>query len=103
MITHVVIFTWNDGVTAAQVDGVRQALDRMAGDLGHLATISHGPDLVLRAGNGDYALVARFATVDDWHRYQAEPRHKDVVATHIVPIQASRLTAQFETAGASDD
>ncbi len=98
MIAHVVIFTWNGLATAARIDDLRKALDRMAGEIEVLAAITHGPDLALRDGNGDYALVAHFAVVEDWHRYQADPRHKHVVETFIAPIQQSRLTIQFEMA-----
>ena len=98
MITHVVIFTWLATATDTQINHLHVALDHMAGELASFVTISHGPDLKLRDGNGDYALVARFATTDDWHRYQADPQHKHVVETYIAPIQAARLTIQFESA-----
>lgn len=96
MVTHIVIFTWVPGTTPAQIVEVGHALDNLASALSHLVTIQHGPDLHWREGNGDYALVARFADRAGWDAYQADPRHKAFVHDIILPIQASRLTLQFE-------
>ena len=95
IVTHVVIFTWVAGTTAEQVASLSHALDGLAADLSDMAAISHGPDLLYRDGNGDYALVATFADRAGWDAYQADPRHKAVVRNVIAPIQAARLTIQF--------
>ena len=95
MVTHVVIFSWRDGVAADDVARLREGLDRLAADLSDLATIRHGADLRFRDGNGDYALVATFADRAGWDAYQAHPRHQALVRDLVAPIQASRLTIQF--------
>lgn len=95
MVTHVVIFSWKSETTKAQIEELRNALDRLADDLADLATITHGADLCFREGNGDYALVATFADEGAWRIYQADPRHKAFVNDMVTPIQASRLTIQF--------
>jgi hypothetical protein len=95
MVTHIVIFTWNPGVTGQQVARFQHALDHMASELKELTTIRHGPDLRFREGNGDYALVATFADKAAWDTYQAHPAHKAFVRDCVTPIQASRLTIQF--------
>lgn len=95
MVTHIVIFTWVAEATPEQVASLREALDRLAVEMSDLATISHGPDLRLRSGNGDYALIATFADEAGWGAYQADPRHKAVVREFVAPIQAARLTVQF--------
>lgn len=95
MITHVVIFTWLPGVSDTQVAALGQALDRLATELSALVTISHGPDLAYREGNGDYALIATFADRQGWADYQAHPSHKAFVRDFVTPLQASRLTIQF--------
>jgi hypothetical protein len=64
-------------------------------ELSGMVTISHGPDLQIREGNGDYALVAVFADRAGWNNYQADPRHKAFVRDFVTPIQAARLTVQF--------
>ena len=98
MVTHVVIFTWVDGTTAGQVDSLGRALNRLAAELSDLVTIRHGPDLRFRNGNGAYALVATFADRAGWDAYQADPRHKAFVHDFVAPIQAARLTIQFQEA-----
>ena len=95
MVTHIVVFTWLPGATAAQVENLGQALTALAAQMRGNAVIRHGADLGFRDGNGDYALVATFADRDDWDSYQADPRHKAFVRDHVTPIQAARLTVQF--------
>lgn len=95
MLTHIVIFTWNVGTCADQVDDLRRALDDLAAVWSGRATFSHGPDLGFREHNGDYALVATLADRAAWDEYQADPRHKAIVREHVTPMQASRLTIQF--------
>lgn len=98
VVTHIVIFTWVDGTTAAQVTSLARALDGLAAELSHLVSIRHGADLRYRDGNGDYALVATFADRAGWDTYQADVRHKDFVRDFVSPIQASRLAIQFQDA-----
>ncbi len=95
MVTHSVIFTWIAGTTAEQVESLRRALDQLAAELSVMVTLSHGPDLLFRDGNGDYALVATFADRAVWHAYQAHPKHKAFVRDFVTPIQASRVAIQF--------
>jgi len=95
MLTHVVIFSWVEGVAADAVARLRDALDTLASDFADVASFAHGPDLGFREGNGDYALVATFPDRAGWDAYQADPRHKAFVRDHVIPIQASRLTIQF--------
>jgi hypothetical protein len=104
MVTHIVIFTWIAGTTAEQVDGLRQALDQLAAALSDTqARISHGPDLRFRDGNGDYALVATFPDRASWDDYQADPRHKAFVRDFVSPLQAARLTVQFQSEDICND
>lgn len=93
MVTHIVIFQWVSGVTAAQLTAFGAELSRLATELD--ASIIHGPDLAFRKGNGDYALVASFSDLAAWNAYQANPRHQAFVRDFVTPIQASRLTIQF--------
>ena len=96
MITHVVIFSWVEEVTPAEVDRVRTGLSALATELSGIATINHGSDLEFRDGNGDYGLVATFADRQAWDAYQAHPSHKAFVRDCVLPIQASRRTIQFQ-------
>jgi hypothetical protein len=95
VVTHVVIFTWIAEATEAQVKALGEGLTLLASELADLVTISHGRDLKLRDGNGDYALVATFTDQAAWSAYQAHPSHKAFVRDVVTPLQASRLTIQF--------
>ena len=95
MVTHIVIFTWADGVVSNQIGAFREALDRLASELSDLGTIRHGPDLGYRDGNGDYALVATFADQASWNAYQAHPQHKAFLREMIEPLVVARLAIQF--------
>jgi hypothetical protein len=94
-ITHIVIFTWRDSVTSAEIAELEQALDRMAADMADLVTNRHGPDLRFREGNGDYALVATLIDRAAWDAYQEDPRHKAFVRDFVTPLAASRVAVQF--------
>ncbi len=95
MVTHIVIFSWKSGVTPGQVESFGQALSQMAGELAHLVSIQHGPDLAFREGNGDYAMVATFADKAGWDAYQVHPTHKAFVRDVVTPVLASRIAIQF--------
>ena len=94
MIIHAVIFTWKDHVTRADVDAVTAGIDDMRPSITGLVALDHGPDLVLRPGNGSYLLVAKFEDEAAWRAYQANPAHKRLVAEVIAPLQASRVATQ---------
>lgn len=95
MLTHIVIFSWVPDVSAEQLGGLRQQFDELAAQVAGFTTIRHGPDLRIRSGNGDYALIATFADRSGWDEYQQHPAHKAFVRDVVTPIQASRLTIQF--------
>ncbi len=95
MLTHVVIFNWTAGTAAEKIERLGKALDRMALSVAGLSAMKHGPDLGVREGNGDYALVASFPDREAWAAYQADPTHKAFVRDHVAPILASRVTIQF--------
>ena len=95
MIIHAVIFTWKDSVTRADVDAVTTALDDMRRSVTGLLSLDHGPDLVLRPGNGSYLLAARFEDEAAWRAYQDNPAHQRVVSEIISPLLASRVAAQI--------
>ena len=97
MISHLVMFTWKDGVTPEQVAELTTAIDALHGLVPGLISIHGAPDVRLRPGNPDYLLAATFANGDAWHAYQAHPRHKALVRDMIEPMTAHRLAMQ--TAG----
>jgi len=94
VIVHIVIFTWKDGVTSTEVDALRAAIDAMVPQLGDVQSFQHGPDLRIRPGNGDYALVAAFADEEAWRNYQEHPAHKALVRDVVAPLRKGSVAMQ---------
>jgi len=92
---HLAVFSWQDGVTAEQVEQVSSALSELPGHIPQLRGYRHGPDLGLRAGNGDYGVCALVDTEDDVSAYLDNPEHLRVLQQVIVPIRAQRLAVQI--------
>lgn len=95
MFRHVVMFQWNEGVDSTQIDGVAAALDRLPAAIPEILTYAHGADAGVNAGNFDYAVVADFATVDDYLVYRDHPQHQAFIAEHIAGRVASRAALQY--------
>jgi len=91
---HLATFTWQDGVTAEQVEEVSSALSKLPGHIPQIRGYHYGPDLGLRAGNADYGVCALVDTEDDVSAYLDDPEHVRVVQQVIAPIRAQRLAVQ---------
>lgn len=92
------MFKWNDGVDSTQIEALAVALDRLPTVIPAIRTYAHGPDAGVNAGNFDYALVADFATVDDYLVYRDHPEHQAFLAEHIVGRVAARAALQYPVA-----
>ena len=96
MIRHVALFRFVDDLESGAIDDVDRALAALPGSIDVLAAFRHGRDLDLTEGAWDYAVVADFATADDYHAYATHPRHVEVVTTTIRPILAEAARIQFD-------
>lgn len=99
MIRHVVVFRWQPGTTAAEVDRVRAGLAELRAAIGGIADYRYGADAGLAAegaGNADFAITADFATVADYLVYRDHPRHQAFIAEVIRPIVAERHAVQMD-------
>lgn len=96
MLRHVVLFHWKPGTTPEQVRAVTDGLRALPAVIPEIAGYHVGPDAGLVEGNADFAVVADFASEADWATYRAHPVHQAVIAEHITPIAAERLSAQYE-------
>lgn len=94
MILHVVMFTWQPGVTPERVTALTAAIADLRGLVPGLVSIQGSPDLGLRPGNPDYLLTARFEDAAAWHAYQAHPRHTALLGDVIGPMLAHRQSMQ---------
>src|SRR5437868_12463932 len=96
MIRHCVMFRWNDNLSPATIGEVEAALTKLPAAITAIASYSFGRDIGVNTGNFEFAVVADFATVDDYVVYRDHPDHKRVVAELIVPNIAERSAVQFD-------
>jgi hypothetical protein len=95
MILHVVTFTFRDDVTDEQLDAADEALARLPGRIDALRSYSHGRDLRLRPGTGDYAVVALVDDEDGLTAYLDHPDHEEAVRTAVTPLVLTRQAVQI--------
>ena len=96
MIRHVVMFRWNETASPEHLSAFATALDGLPSAIASIATYRHGPDLGINAGNHEYAVVADFATVEDFLTYRDHPEHQRLITEHITGRVADRASVQFE-------
>ena len=96
MIRHVVVFRWNDSVTDADLAAIAAGLDALPSSIAEIVDYRHGPDLGLNPANSQYAIVADFASADDFATYRDHPEHQRFIADHITGKVADRAAVQFE-------
>ena len=97
MIRHCVMFRWKDGTSASTIGDVETALAKLPAAIPAIVSYSFGSDVGVNEGNYEFAVVADFATLDDYVIYRDHPDHKQVIVDVIVPNIAERSTVQFET------
>jgi Stress responsive A/B Barrel Domain len=97
MIRHCVMFRWKDGTSPATIGEVEAALAKLPDAIPAIAAYTFGRDIAVNSGNYEFAVVADFATLDDYLVYRDHPDHKQVIVDLIVPNIAERAAVQFET------
>lgn len=93
-VRHVVLFTWRDTTTTEQVEAVATALRRLPEVIPGIRRFELGADLAINDGNADFAVVADFASLEDYLAYRDHPEHRAVVTDVIAPLLASRTAVQ---------
>lgn len=98
MIHHVVLFTWRDALPEGYLDTIAEALDKMRATMPYIVDYRYGPDRGLHeSGNADFGIVATFANVDDWRRYDTDDLHNSIRADVFKPVVGTRTVMQFES------
>lgn len=98
MFRHVVMFRWNEDVTAEEVSATRCALDGLPALVPTIRDYRHGGDAGVNSGNFDYVVVADFDDVDGYLAYRDHPDHLALIAEHIAGRVADRAAVQYEVA-----
>jgi hypothetical protein len=94
MIRHIVALRLNGSATPERVARIRSELAAL--DVPGRVAFTMGPDLGLRAGNLDLALVADFDDVESYRAYDADPEHDRIRRELIAPIAERVERCQFE-------
>jgi hypothetical protein len=92
---HINLLRWKDGTTQTAVAQLGSELQRMAGEIPEVRTLSYGPDIGLMDGNADFIISEEFDDADAFRRYLAHPAHERMVRDFLRPILASRHAIQF--------
>jgi quinol monooxygenase YgiN len=93
---HVVLFRWQPGVTAEQLEEITAALQALSATLEGCESYSCGPGLGLSETSFDYGVVARFRDRAAWDAYMADAEHDRIRAELILPIVTERAGIQLE-------
>lgn len=98
MIRNVVTGRLREDVTPAERDAVARALDGITKlSLPGRLSATHGPDLGLRDGGWDFAIVSDWVDADAYRNYDLDPEHNEhraVVAAACAQISRVQFDAR---------
>ncbi len=94
MIVHVVTFRWRAGVTPEEVEPIVALLGALPAQIPDLERYEFGPDLGLRDGNVDFAVVAHVADAAALSAYLEAPAHAEA-SGRLRALAAERSAVQF--------
>ena len=96
MIRHIAMFTLNDDAPEGTVEHLEEGLFRLAQTIDAISAYTYGPDLGLRDGTWDFAVVADFETPTDFRTYADHPDHVAFIKGRLTPVLKDRASLQFE-------
>jgi hypothetical protein len=96
VIRHIVLLTFADTATDAQVGAVEAALSKLPARLPEIKAYVIGRDLGVNEGNATFAVAADFDDVEGYITYRDDVEHKRIIAELISPIFVGRTAAQYE-------
>jgi hypothetical protein len=90
------LFRFAPGTTAEQIRALADGLAGLPAAIPSIRWYGFGPDLALREGAADFALVADFDDEAGWRKYLEHPAHARLVAELLEPIMGERVSAQID-------
>ena len=96
MFRHVVLFTFTPETTQEQQEELATQLRTLPGAIGEIADYHVGQDAGLNPGSWEFAVVADFASVEDYLVYRDHPVHRAIIEKYVQPIAANRAAVQYE-------
>jgi hypothetical protein len=98
VLRHIALYRFVEGVLPEQIRAMRDGLAGLPEACPSIRVYRFGPDLALRPGNADFAVVADFADEAGWREYLENTEHKRVIAELITPIVSERVAVQMDLA-----
>lgn len=95
MFRHCVLFRWNPDVSDEALESIRQGFEHLR-EITEVVSLAHGPDVGVRDGNFDYALIVDFNSQADYKVYAGDEDHRRFIAEVMAPNVSERAGAQFE-------
>lgn len=92
---HIMLMQFRDGVTPDQIEVALEGLGTMPGKVPGILRYEFGTDLGLVDGNPDLALVADFASEEDWRAYLSHPEHVAMSEAVFAPIKRTMTRVQY--------
>lgn len=92
---HIMLMQVRDGATPDQIDAALEGLRTMPGKVPGILRYEFGTDLGLVDGNPEIALVADFASEEDWRAYLSHPEHAAMTEAVFAPIKGTMIRVQY--------
>jgi hypothetical protein len=86
---------FKEGATDEQIEAALEGFGTMPDKVPGILRYEFGTDLGMNEGNPDLALVADFASEEDWKAYLAHPEHVAMSEAVIAPINDSMTRVQY--------
>jgi Stress responsive A/B Barrel Domain len=96
MIRHIVTFRWKPETTADDIAAVEAGLRELPAAIPQIQRYTFGRDVGINDGNFQFAVVADFASADDYVVYRDDAQHRSLIDERIRPHIAERVAIQFE-------
>ena len=96
MIQHITLVYFKDGTDDARKQAVLAAFEQLPALIPQVKAFRCGLDLELLQGNAGLAVLAEFASSEDFLAYSTHAAHAEVVFPVCGEVMASYATSQFE-------
>ncbi len=96
MLRHIAMFRLKEDAPEGTLEVLSKGLAQLASRIPTIAAYTYGPDLGLRAGNFDVAVVADFENAEGFQAYVDHPEHQAFLKDLLLPVLAERAALQFE-------
>jgi len=99
MIRHTAVFRFKTDVTDESISAIDEALTTLPDIIPEIVSFSAGRNIGITETAWDYAVVADFASPQDYATYASNAEHVDMVKNVVGPQVDETARTQFEVTG----